>query len=65
MTGTTARMLDVFVNERLVGQLRTADDIWSFSYAPSWQQDPEAFSLAPGLPKETTLHTDGSSMRRV
>jgi serine/threonine-protein kinase HipA len=65
MTSTTARVLAVFVNERLVGQLRTADDIWSFCYAPSWQQDPEAFSLAPGLPKETALHTDGSSMRRV
>jgi len=56
MTGTTARVLDVLVNERLVGQLRTADDIWSFSYAPSWQQDLEAFGLAPGLQKETNLH---------
>jgi serine/threonine-protein kinase HipA len=65
MTGTAARVLDVFVNERLVGQLRAADDIWSFEYATSWQQAPDAFSLAPGLPKETSLHTDGSSMRRV
>jgi serine/threonine-protein kinase HipA len=65
MTGTAARVLDVFVNERLVGQLRATDDIWSFEYAISWQQDPDAFSLAPGLPKETSLHTDGSSMRRV
>lgn len=65
MTGTAARALDVFVNERLVGQLRAANDIWSFEYATSWQQASDAFSLAPGLPKETSLHTDGSSMRRV
>jgi len=65
MTGTAERVLDVFVNDRLVGQLREADDIWSFEYATSWQQAPDAFSLAPGLAKETTLHTDGSSMRRV
>jgi hypothetical protein len=47
MTTTAARVLDVRVNERLVGQLSEVDDIWSFEYAPSWQQDPEAFSLSP------------------
>jgi serine/threonine-protein kinase HipA len=61
----TPRVLDVSVNDRLVGQLRELDDVWTFEYAPSWQQDPNAFSLSPGLPMDTVVHTDGSSIRPV
>ena len=59
------RALDVSVNDRLVGQLRELDDVWTFEYASSWWQAPNAFSLSPGLPMTTVVHTDGSSVRPV
>nr|WP_319566469.1 HipA domain-containing protein [uncultured Rhodoferax sp.] len=62
---TQHRVLNISVNERLVGQLRALDDIWSFEYATSWHQDPQAFSLSPGLPMSTRVHTDGSTVRPV
>lgn len=62
---TLPRVLNIFVNDRLVGQLRALDDIWSFEYTASWCQDPNAFSLSPGLPMATRAHTDGATIRPV
>jgi len=62
---TAPRVLNVSVNARPVGQLREFDDVWTFEYAPNWLQDPNAFSLSPGLSMTTPLHTDGSSVRPV
>jgi serine/threonine-protein kinase HipA len=62
---SAARVLNVTVNERLVGQLRESNDIWSFEYAPAWSEYPGAFSLSPGLLMAAKLITDGSSMRPV
>lgn len=59
------RVLNVSINENQVGQLRELNDIWSFEYDTSWLQNPNAFSLSPGLAMTTPLHVDGSSSRPV
>lgn len=59
------RVLHVSVNDRPVGHLREFDDVWTFEYDVSWLQDPNAFSLSPGLPMTTLVHTDGSTVRPV
>ena len=59
------RMLNVSINENQVGQLRELNDIWSFEYDTSWLQNPNAFSLSPGLAMTAPLHVDGSSIRPV
>ncbi len=59
------RVLNVSINERPVGQLRELNDVWTLEYDPGWLQNPRAFSLSPGLPLDTPLHTDGSSVRAV
>lgn len=59
------RVLNVSINEKQVGELRELNDIWSFEYDANWLQNPNAFSLSPGLAMTTPLHTDGSSTRLV
>lgn len=59
------RVLNVSINGHQVGQLRELNDIWSFEYSEGWLQNPNAFSLSPGLAMTTPLHVDGSSIRPV
>ena len=59
------RALNASINGNQVGQLRELNDIWSFEYDACWLQNPNAFSLSPGLAMTTPLHVDGSSIRPV
>jgi serine/threonine-protein kinase HipA len=60
-----ARALVVFVNDRMVGTLREADDVWQFGYDPAWAQADDGFSLSPALDRTVPTHTDGASFRPV
>jgi serine/threonine-protein kinase HipA len=60
-----ARALDVFVNDRMVGTLREADDVWQFGYDPAWAQADDGFNLSPALDRTVPTHTDGASFRPV
>lgn len=51
---SSARQLQVRINEHAVGTLSTKDDIWRFIYAPEWIANSQAFAQAPGLPLSTT-----------
>lgn len=62
---SSARQLQVRINEQTVGTLSTQDDIWRFAYAPEWIASPQAFALAPGLPLTETGYVDGASQRPV
>lgn len=59
------RSLNVFVDNRLVGQLHEGEDLWRFEYDKSWAQATDSFDLAPGLPRKTLEHADGGTMRPV
>ena len=60
-----SRVLRVSVSDGLVGQLRELDDVWSFEYDEAWLRNPLAFNLSPGFPRDTAVHTNGSSVRPV
>ena len=62
---STARQLQVRINEQIVGTLSAQDDIWRFRYAAKWINDPQSFALAPGLPLSETEYVDGSTLRPV
>ena len=62
---STARQLQVRINEQIVGTLSAQDDIWRFRYAAKWINDPQSFALAPGLPLSETAYVDGSTLRPV
>ncbi len=59
------RRLDVLVNDRLVGRLAEADDLWTFEYDPVWRDAADAFDLSPALPRNDRLHRDGATSRPV
>ncbi len=59
------RQLDVLVNDRLVGRLTEAGDLWTFDYDPAWRETAEAFDLSPALPRNGGPHADGAAFRPV
>lgn len=59
------RQLNVFINERLVGTLREANDLWVFDYDPEWKTSEDTFDLSPALPRSKLSHVDGASVRPV
>ena len=44
------RSLRALINQREVGHLREVAGLWSFQYAASWLNHPQAFALSPHLP---------------
>jgi serine/threonine-protein kinase HipA len=46
------RSLRALINQREVGHLREVAGLWSFQYAASWLNHPQAFALSPHLPLE-------------
>jgi serine/threonine-protein kinase HipA len=61
----TERRLNVSINERPVGCLREADDVWAFDYDPAWSDAGDGFDLSPALPRSRPSHLDGASLRPV
>lgn len=59
------RQLCVWFNEMQVGCLSETDNLWQFAYEPAWLTAPEAFDLAPQLPRTAGSIADGASLRPV
>lgn len=59
------RQLRVWLNERPVGLLSEQDNLWLFSYEPSWLGAVDGFDLAPQLPRSAREIRDGASQRPV
>lgn len=61
----SARELEIRVNDRLIGHLREANDLWQLEYDAAWHESPQAFDLSPALSRAQTLHADGATLRPV
>lgn len=59
------RSLNVFIDTRCVGVLHEGEDLWRFDYDALWAQAPDAFDLAPSLPRAQPTHADGGTSRPV
>lgn len=60
-----ARRLEILADDRRVGELREADNLWGLEYAPAWAVAPDGFDLSPALPRTTPVHSDGATLRTV
>ncbi len=61
MSTPEQRELHLWCNHDYVGVLREQNNLWRFSYAPSW----DGFDLAPSLVRSQVSIIDGSSSRPV
>ncbi|SAL02124.1 HipA domain-containing protein [Caballeronia fortuita] len=59
------RNLIASINDVDVGVLNADDDIWSFSYLPTWRDSADGYALSPALPLRTNVLRDGSTRRPV
>lgn len=59
------RELIASINAVEVGRLRDRANIWSFEYSPDWIAAPDAYDLAPSLPRRAVTIVDGASERPV
>lgn len=57
------RRLEVWLEERKVGELREQGNLWAFEYAADWRES--GFDLAPALPRAEGGIVDGASLRPV
>jgi serine/threonine-protein kinase HipA len=65
MEALTSRMLVVYFEEHVVGQLQEHNNIWQFTYHEGWLADQQAFDISPHLPRQIKPHIDGASERHV
>jgi serine/threonine-protein kinase HipA len=61
----TERILEVFINDRKIGALHEANDLWRFDYEQAWANAGDGFDLSPALSRKTLSHLDGASLRTV
>ncbi len=59
------RVLNVFIDTALVGELIEANNIWSFKYAEKWLEKNDGHALSPRIPLSQKLQTDGSTTRPI
>jgi serine/threonine-protein kinase HipA len=59
------RDLVASINDVEVGTLNADDDIWSFTYLPSWRERGDGYALSPALPLDADAIRDGSTRRPV
>lgn len=59
------RILIVWFEQRIIGELKSSNGIWSFNYAPSWLDDRTSFPLCPDIDLSKKNHTDNSTNRYV
>lgn len=59
------RSLRASINQQEVGSLKEVAGLWSFQYAVSWLNHPQAFALSPHLPLTAEPLLDGASQRPV
>jgi serine/threonine-protein kinase HipA len=61
----SARELEIRVNDRFIGHLREANDLWQLEYDAAWRESTQAFDLSPALSRGQALHADGATLRPV
>ncbi|SAK87020.1 HipA domain-containing protein [Caballeronia ptereochthonis] len=59
------RNLIASINDVEVGVLNADDDIWSFTYLPSWRENADGYPLSPALPLQADVLRDGGTRRPV
>ncbi|WXL25860.1 HipA domain-containing protein [Ectopseudomonas mendocina] len=59
------RLLNVWINQSLVGVLRENNGLWAFGYSAQWLRGASAYPLCPLLPLQEEEHLDGASIRPV
>lgn len=59
------RTLNVFINQRRIGELAETESIWRFRYDDAWANSAHSFDLAPALKRAQLEHIDGASDRPV
>jgi len=57
------RQLDVWLEQRRIGELHEQGNVWALHYDPAWRDD--GFDLSPALPRSAGEIHDGSSLRPV
>ncbi len=57
------RPLEVWLDQRRVGELREQGNLWAFRYDPAWRQ--VGLDLSPALPRAAGEIVDGASLRPV
>ena len=62
-TVPSPRRLEVWLEQRRVGELREQGNLWAFSYDSAWQH--EGLDLSPALPRAAGGIVDGASLRPV
>lgn len=60
-----ARVLDVWLEDMRVGQLRDNGNVWAFDYDDAWRAQPDGFDVSPALPRHAGEIVDGASNRPV
>lgn len=63
--GKHPRVLELRIDDDLVGWLFDVNDVWVFLYSKDWLSKDAAFALSPGLALREEAHVDGSSNRPV
>ncbi|MCK7459112.1 HipA domain-containing protein [Idiomarina aminovorans] len=59
------RLLVVYINDDIIGQLREHNGLWAFEYAPDWINQPGSFPLTPSLTLQQEPHIDTGTQRPV
>lgn len=59
------RELNVYINDKHVGQLKEHNGLWVFEYTQSWLKDPKRFALTPSLSLNKKEHIDTGTKRPV
>ncbi|MDO9435081.1 HipA domain-containing protein [Hydrogenophaga sp.] len=65
VSGLHAKVLELRINDKLVGWLFDVKDIWVLQYHADWVLDKHSYALSPGLALRGSAYVDGSSNRPV
>ncbi|MCA1768251.1 MAG: HipA N-terminal domain-containing protein [Idiomarina sp.] len=58
------RLLVVYINDDIVGQLKEHNGLWAFEYEPDWINQPGSFPLTPSLTLQQEPHIDTGTQRK-
>ncbi|WP_368563018.1 HipA domain-containing protein [Pseudoxanthomonas sp. UTMC 1351] len=61
--GLPPRRLEIWLEDRRIGELREQGNLWALAYDTAWRQD--GYDLSPSLPRAEGEVVDGASVRPV
>lgn len=64
-SGRHPKVLELRINDKLVGWLFDVKDVWVLQYNLAWVLDKDSYALSPGLELRGSAYVDGSSNRPV